>query len=570
MAELTEARKESTPALQTAPRPTDRYSYPPVLSKTRALPVNGLTEAPALPHTGCPVPSTSTPKGIQARISDYAIKKSATIERFGQIFPGAATWLIISVLFWGPLILPWPVALAVVIFDLYWFGRSLSSAHYAIKGFNKLKETKAINWRAEYEKALDDGRVDMRWEDVHHIVVIPNLNERIEKLRLTLQHLADQEDVAQQITVVLAMEAKEADATEKSRMLLEEFRGNFAHIFATLHPDRIPGEVAGKSPNEAWAVRWAKRRLVDELGYDIANITISSCDADSLFHPRYFSALTYHFSTDPNRYRRFWQAPIFLYNNIWEVPMPIRVISALSTVNFLADLCKPQGLAFPQSTYTLSLQMCDEVDYWDVDVIPEDWHMFLKCFFHLNGEVNTVPIFLPVGADAVHAETYKRSLISRYKQAKRHAWGAEDIAYASREFLLHPEIPLFKRSQRVWALVENHLLWSTHWFLLTLGGFLPALLALPLQDFGPGIGLPQVVSFILTVCLAPGVVVVAIDNSLRPAPPNTMSKSFVALTHAQWFLLPVISALFASLPALHAQTQLMLGKPLAYEVTEKV
>ncbi len=497
------------------------------------------------------------------------MQRSAAVQRMGEIFPGAMTWLIISALFWAPMIFPWPVALAIILFDLYWFTRSLSAAYYAIKGYSNLQREKKVNWRAAYESALDDGNVTIPWESVHHVVIIPNLNERIEKLRLTLEHLAHQDDVSHQITVVLAMEAKEAEAIDKAALLQEEFKESFAHIFATFHPDNIPGEVPGKSSNEAWAARWVKEHLVDRLGYDLANITVTSCDADSLLHPRYFSALTYYFSTDPKRHRRFWQAPIFLYNNIWDVPMPTRIISALSTVNFLSDLCKPHGLVFPQSTYTLSLQMAHEVDYWDVDVIPEDWHMFLKCFFHLNGEVDTVPVFLPVGADAVKAETYKRSLISRYKQAKRHAWGAEDIAYAAREFLVHPEIPFVIRSRRMWALVENHLLWSTHWFLLTLGGAVPALLAIPLREFAPGVGLPQIVSLILTVCLAPGVVIVVLDHLLRPAPPATMSKWFVAFTHAQWLLLPITSAVFASLPALHAQTQLMLGKSLVYEVTEK-
>ena len=542
--------------MQTLPRPKASYRIQQISATTTG----------AIAGRVC---SSSASVGVQGKLSSLAIQRSAAVQRMGEVFPGAMTWFIISALFWAPMIFPWPVALAIILFDLYWFTRSLSASYYAIKGYSNLQREQKVNWRAAYESALDDGRVTIPWESVHHVVIIPNLNERMEKLRLTLEHLAHQDDVSQQITVVLAMEAKEPEAIEKAGLLQEEFKESFAHIFATFHPDNLPGEVPGKSSNEAWAARWVKQRLVDALGYDLANITVTSCDADSLLHPRYFSALTYYFSTDLKRHRRFWQAPIFLYNNIWDVPMPTRVISALSTVNFLSDLCKPHGLVFPQSTYTLSLQMAHEVDYWDVDVIPEDWHMFLKCFFHLNGEVDTVPVFLPVGADAVKGETYKRSLISRYKQAKRHAWGAEDIAYAARECLLHAEIPFVARSRRMWALVENHLLWSTHWFLLTLGGAVPALLAIPLREFAPGVGLPQIVSLILTVCLAPGVIIVVLDHLLRPAPPATMSKWFVAFTHAQWLLLPITSVVFASLPALHAQTQLMLGKPLVYEVTEK-
>lgn len=497
-------------------------------------------------------------------------KYDRQIWRAGAAFPGVVTWFVISALFWAPLVAPVPLAVLVVAFNLYWIGRSINSAWYAYKGYHRIKEEEQVDWRARYESALDEGRVLLPWESIQHIVIIPNLNEKVEKLRLTLQALADQEWVARQIIVVLAMEAKEKEAPAKARQLQEEFRGAFAHIFYTLHPQGLPGETPGKSSNEAWAARWAKTHLVDELGYDIDRITISSCDADSVFHPRYFSSLTYKFCTDADRYRKFWQSPMFLYNNIWEVPAPIRLVSVLSNVNFLADLMKPHGLVFPQSTYSLSLRMCDEVGYWDEDVIPEDWHMFLKCFFKLRGEVTTDVIFLPTGSDAVQSATYFGSLVSRYKQAQRHAWGAVDIPYSWQQALAHTEIPRAKLLRRMWALHENHLLWSTHWFVLSLGGAIPAFFAPELRSWLITGGLPNIVSILLTLCLAPFVVLIALDAHLRPDPPEDMPRWQVALMHFQWFLLPITSLIFAALPAVDAQTRLMRGKDLIYHVTEKV
>jgi len=74
----------------------------------------------------------------------------------------------------------------------------------------------------------------------------------------------------------------------------------------------------------------------------------------------------------------------------------------------------------------------------------------------------------------------------------------------------------------------------------------------------------------MTACLGPGLIIIGLDALLRPRPPQGYKRWFIPVTHLQWFLLPFTSAFFATLPALHAQTQLMLGKPLAYEVTEKV
>ena len=44
----------------------------------------------------------------------------------------------------------------------------------------------------------------------------------------------------------------------------------------TTHPCDIPGEVRGKSSNEAWAAKQAKRLFCDEMGYDIDNMTVTS------------------------------------------------------------------------------------------------------------------------------------------------------------------------------------------------------------------------------------------------------------------------------------------------------
>ena len=238
-------------------------------------------------------------------------------------------------------------------------------------------------------------------------------------------------------------------------------------MIGTTHPSDIPGEVRGKSSNEAWAAKHAKRLFCDEMGYDIDHMTVTSCDADTLFHPRYFSALTYYFATNPKRYRTFWQGPIFYYNNVWDVPAPLRIQNSLGGINHLAKLVRKHTVLFPQSTYSLSMRMCHDVGYWDVDVVPEDWHMFLKCFFELGGEPDVQPILLPVGNDGVRAVSYKGTFWEHYQQARRHAWGCSDIPYAMRQFVAHPEIPFLRRLRRTWSLTENHVLWAAQWFLIT-------------------------------------------------------------------------------------------------------
>ncbi|HVC31251.1 MAG TPA: hypothetical protein VND24_08695, partial [Steroidobacteraceae bacterium] len=290
------------------------------------------------------------------------------------------SWLLVTAPVWAGLLLPLPFALAVIAFDLFWLYLSASTASRALRGYAHMRRDGKEDWLKRYRAARVFERAYLEWDDVRHIVIIPNYKETIEILRRTLRSLAVQ-DVAAQLVVVLAMEEREAGAEAKADMLEREFAGSFAALCSTFHPAGLPGEVVGKSSNESWAARAAKRLLVDEQGHDIRQLTISSCDADTVFHPHYFSCLTYKFATHPQRYRRFWQSPILLNNNIWEVPAPLRVGSALSGVHILSNLVKRDRMIFPQSTYSLSLKMADDAGYWDEDVIPEDWHMFLKCFF---------------------------------------------------------------------------------------------------------------------------------------------------------------------------------------------
>src|SRR6185369_8183140 len=122
----------------------------------------------------------------------------------------------------------------------------------------------------------------------------------------SLSCLAQQDYPTENIWLVLAFEARDPDARARAAILLRRYEGSFAGIWATFHHDR-PGEVRGKSSNLAYAGRWAKERLVDELGVNLDDVLVTVCDADSRLHARYLSALTHEFLTDPDSSRRIFQ-----------------------------------------------------------------------------------------------------------------------------------------------------------------------------------------------------------------------------------------------------------------------
>jgi hypothetical protein len=57
---------------------------------------------------------------------------------------------------------------------------------------------------------------------------------------------------------------------------------------------------------------------------------------------------------------------------------------------------------------------------------------------------------------------------------------------------------------------------------------------------------------------------------LLPPRPAKYSKWKVVSMYAQWMFVPIISVVFGALPAVEAQTRLMLGQYMEFWVTPKV
>jgi hypothetical protein len=490
-------------------------------------------------------------------------------QRFLEMLPGITAWLLILFPIWGALLIPKIVAYFTIAFLVYWFYRSFSAAILGIRGFIKIKKDRKANWHEQY---LKDRKSDsLVWKEIKHLIIIPNYNESVEKISQTLDCLAQQKEINKnQLAVVLAMEERAEGAHQRAAELVKKFKNKFGLLLPTFHPANILGEIKGKASNEAWAAKEAKKILVDKQGLDINKITITSCDADACVNPKYFAALTYYFAISSERYLRFWQSPIFWHNNYWRIPAFTRIVGTMGNVIHIANLQEPHGIFFNYSTYSSSLKLLDDVGYWHTDIIPEDWHIFLQTFFHKHGQVEVQPIFLPTSIDAPEGKTYFASLKSRYLQCKRHAWGATDIPYAIKQAFKHPEIPFLVKLFRIYKLIETHLIWSTNWFILTLGAWLPALINPVFKQTTLGYNLPKISRLILTTCLLSLLVIVVLDYSLRPKAQKKLTFWYYLREIVQWVFMPVASLFLSVLPGLESQTQLMVGKRLEYKVTEKV
>ncbi|MCR4324657.1 MAG: glycosyltransferase family 2 protein [Candidatus Curtissbacteria bacterium] len=496
-------------------------------------------------------------------VKQFVERYDRQVHRFLEILPGTFSWSLILFPVWGSFWIPHYVAYYIILFDILWFYKSGSLAITSVMSHLKLNAAKRYNW-------LSDAKKQPGFNKLHHLIVIPTYKEPLHTIEKGLESLANQDVPKSAISVILAFEEREGDdAKEKAKALVKKFEKRFANLLVSYHPD-IAGEVKGKSSNEAHAGKYAKRVLVNEQKRDINYITVTSKDADGIFHEKFLSCLSYKFLSDESgRHLTFWQPVILFYNNIWRVPVPIRVMNSLSSVWQTGQNSRTDRL-INYSMYSLSLKLLDDVGYWDVDVIPEDYRIFFKSYFAKDGKVDVDPIFLPAMADAAESTTYIKSLTNFYEQEKRWAWGVSDDAYIIKKWLTHSHIPFWQRTVRVFKVLEDHFLWPVNWFAITLGATIPVLLNPVFAQTVMGQNLPRISFGILSVCWVFLAIILIVDFRQRPKREGQVSFIKKAVMPLEFALMPVVTFIFTALPGIDAHTRLMLGKYLEYRVTEKV
>jgi hypothetical protein len=581
------------------------------------------TAPPARPAEPTPAPPASPPaRAATSRATSRRVPRS---QRVLEVIPGVVTWALIL----APIALSWRfpevVAWFVLTFDFYWFYKAVMLTGSVVVSFTRIRRVTAIDWRertyaladlparaADVERRIEaiegeiarlrrDGnrlavtggrlrlaRLRSEQRDVRrllarrgvdmpdprrlwHVALIPTYTEPFEKLYETVAALARADWPTERKMVAIITRETDTGGRENVARLRELFGDRFLHFFHVLDPLE-PGIVVGKSSAMAYGGRWLYRELV-RLGFDPAEVVVTDLDSDYRVHPQYFGYLSYTFLTDPDRFRRLYQPVPMFHNNLWETPMPVRLVAVGATqVQMWRSLTPERLISF--SSYGVSLQTIHEVDYWATDAIPEDSRFYWKSFFRYSGEFRAVPLFIPMYGDAVRARSYPRTLVEQYMQIRRWAWGVTDIPFYIRNALVHSEIPRGQRIRRLVDLWLDHINWAIAPFVILFGSNLPLFIQSEWGDpsfaYSPlGQNLPLYATWLLTGAFCCLVVLVYVEDRIAPPRPASWGPLQHLTAWIQWLFLPVVGLFFSNLPALDAQTRLMTGRYLEYRVTPK-
>ncbi|KHN95330.1 uncharacterized protein MAM_06834 [Metarhizium album ARSEF 1941] len=291
-----------------------------------------------------------------------------------------------------------------------------------------------------------DSEIDSHTDDteylgnsVIHAIIIPNYKEEMDCLKETLEVLASHSQARRCYDVHLGMEQREVEAESKALKLVSEFTYKFRSIDFSIHPADIPGEAAGKGSNLAWSAR--KVSVKYSLGMRW-NVILTGIDADSHLSPSYFTNITsMHHAYPDTASTTLYAAPIIFDRNAHSVPAIVRVADILWCAAGMSGLYKGSAIAPPTSVYSLPLALVDRVGGWDCDAeaIGEDLHMYIKCFFAVNGNLTCRTVLSPVSQSNVTGggkggfRGAMADIKARYKQALRHMWGALDTGFALRK-----------------------------------------------------------------------------------------------------------------------------------------
>jgi len=485
--------------------------------------------------------------------------------RLLEIIPGALIWITLVAAVTLSFIRPLWVIFFIVIFDVYWLFRIMYFAIFLIASWRNYRRNAKIDWGAKLSEFP-------RAAALHHLIFLPTTTESYEVLKTTMDALAASTFPKERMLVVLAGEERFRDQfLPKTERLLHDFDGVFEKIFVTLHTLR-PDELKGKSANLNHAAREV-RPQVAALGIPDEDIIVSSFDSDTVVHPQYFSHLTYVYCATPDPLRSSYQPMVVYNNNIWDAPAALRVAAFGTTFWLMTELARPEFMA-TFSSHSMPWKMLIDVGYWQKDIVSEDSRIFLQGYVHYNGNYRVTPLYLPVSMDTVGAKSYLGYLKGLYKQQRRWAWGVENFPYLvwNLRKSVKPDFPKGKKWFMIFRTLEGMYSWATAPILMFLLGQLPIYLTRgQVREMAFVQNTPFTLQYIMTLAMVGTILAMILATRMLPPRPHAKKKWNWLVMILQWVLTPVTFIVFGSIPAIDAQTRLMLGGRyrLGFNVSEK-
>ncbi|HEY4521583.1 MAG TPA: glycosyltransferase family 2 protein [Candidatus Paceibacterota bacterium] len=488
--------------------------------------------------------------------------KNRMVFRLLEIFPGALAWVTFFGIVAASYFVPIWAAVFIIIFDVYWLVKTVYLSFHLRGNFKRMQENMKIDWQERLSR--------LRYEHIWQLVILPMSKEPYEVVRDTILAIKESSWQKDKMILVLSYEERYRDVGEGiGTRVKEEFKDIFPNFLITCHSMEIKDEIPGKGSNESWAGKFAKENFIDPQKIPYENIIVSSFDIDTRIYKQYFEILTWHFLTAEYPLKSSYQ-PVPVYNNnIWQASALSRVVATSGTFWQMMQQERPERLT-TFSSHSMSFKTLIDLDFWQKNIVSEDSRIFWNSLLFYDGDYRSVPLSYPVSLDANLANNFWQTAKNVYKQQRRWAWGAENFPYVAFGFLKNKKINLRKKIYYLVNMVEGFWSWSTNAIMIFALGWLPLLLGgKEFNQLVLAYNLPQITRIIMTLAMVGLVTSAIISMKLLPPRPKEYGKKRTLSMLLQWILVPVTVIFFGSIPALDAQTRMMLGKYMGFWITPK-
>ncbi|MBS9783917.1 glycosyltransferase family 2 protein [Candidatus Gracilibacteria bacterium] len=446
----------------------------------------------------------------------------------------------------------------IALYISYWTIKVFESYFFVLKSYLSLLRVAKINF-AKNEILHRDAK------NLKHIVIVPVYTEPLDVIEENIKSLlANIYEYKQNITIILATEARAPDAEKNAKYIIEKYKDNKMKIVNIVHPADLPGEGKVKGANITYAIReYEKQEKLNPK-----RTFVSTIDTDTKVEKKFFSIVSWIFLTTDHPHQAIFQFTP-LYSNNWKKgKFFARIVAAGTTIWQLFESQNPEFYR-NFAVYGQSLLCLHKADYWSKTSIVEDGMQYWRAYFGWDGLFRIVHTPAICEMDVVEESNTFNTFRAQYKQLRRWSWGCSDIEYVIPKFLENKKIPKKDKIRKTFYLIQNHLFWAGGPMLLFYIGYIPGLFSTiesSLATFTVPIATSVIFTFLFLTIIFPSVISIHILSKYI----HFSFKDYL-FSLFQWIFLPVLMLTLFSFPAIESQFRLFLGKRIdSFDTTKKM
>lgn len=497
---------------------------------------------------------------------EMSLRKRYTtqINRSLEILPGFLTYFVLVSPFLLAFQLPVAVIYLVIAANVYWVYKAFRIAIFVILGYRAMRIAEKTPWLKKIEAEFPEDL-----NRLYHVFAIPTYKESLAVLEPNIKAIVESDYPKDKLFIALGLEEKDKEiGPANAEYLIKKYGDKIGGFFISVNVLK-EGELQGPATNRNTALRNAKAEL-DKKGIALKNVLVTTLDADFVIHPQFVAGATYKYLSTPAdvRDRRSFTGSFLYNNNYWETSAPMRVIAVSTAFWQLSEMAfSDKYINF--ASLTMNFDSLWDMGLWISDKVNDDSGFYWKAYFHYNGDYKVLPHYVPLSADAVQDVSFAKTLQNQYLQFRRWAYGVEHIPFIVKSYFNSPRVPFLDKTDKLLFVLWGYGSWATLAFLVTFGGIVIPLVNPEFDKTVQAQHLPVVSSWMLTAAWLSLLVTVYSHERIVPPKPKNWPWWKKVLSYLQWALVPLIILTYGTIPAIDAQTRLMLGRYMHFRVTNK-